>query len=101
MGKGTKDPQKPSKAYLQANPGSSSQIPPEASKAKGKGRATKPSSEGNAEHDLLRQAIKDLGGDDEDFELVKGVDSDAEEVEDAPAKGKQHKSEAVSEACPS
>lgn len=35
--------------------------------------------------DELRQAVKDLGGDEEDLELIAGVDSD-DETEDAPKK---------------
>ncbi|ORY34646.1 CBF/Mak21 family-domain-containing protein [Naematelia encephala] len=38
--------------------------------------------------DALRQAVKDLGGDDDDLDLIAGVDSDEEEDDPASVKGK-------------
>ena len=51
--------------------GSSSKNPGPSSIDKGKGKAKV--------SDELRQAVKDLGGDDEDLDLIAGVDSDGEE----------------------
>ena len=51
--------------------GSSSKNPGSSSIDKGKGKAKV--------SDELRQAVKDLGGDDEDLDLIAGVDSDGEE----------------------
>ena len=41
--------------------------------------------------DQLRQAVKDLGGDDDDLELIQGVDSD-DEAPASKAKSGQEKS---------
>jgi hypothetical protein len=43
---------------------------------KGKGKEVEPES---AERARLRQAIKDLGGDDDDMELLKGIEEEGEE----------------------
>lgn len=45
---------------------------------------------GQVDEAVLRQVIKDLGGDEEDFELVQGVDSDSEDEDE-----KKDKKEAV------
>ncbi len=96
MGKGTKDPRKPSAQYLASNPGSTSQIPTgvEAGKKSIKSK-TSSSSTANEDEDILRKVIRELGGDDEDYDLVKGVDDDAEmeegEVEVVKGKGKSEK----------
>lgn len=52
-----------------------SDVPVAADKGKGK-QVAEPES---AERARLRQAIKDLGGDDEDMELLKGIEEDGEE----------------------
>jgi hypothetical protein len=97
MGKGTKDPRKPSAQYLASNPGSTSQIPSKATKAVPNKDTNHEKATG--EDDVLRKVIRELGGDDEDYELVKGVDDDAEmddgEVE-VVAEAKKGKSEKVS-----
>ncbi len=36
--------------------------------------------------DQLRQAVKDLGGDDSDLELIQGVDDDEDGEESVPSK---------------
>jgi len=67
----------------------------------GKGNASKPkgskgakpalkdaSAKTAAASDALRQAIKDLGGDDSDLDLIAGVDSDDENEAAPKAKGK-------------
>lgn len=40
-------------------------------------RAGKPAAKNN-DNDTLRQAVKELGGDDDDLDLIAGVDSDDE-----------------------
>lgn len=46
--------------------------------------------------DALRQAVKDLGGDDEDLELIQGVEDDGEDIDFTPqAKGKESASDEV------
>lgn len=53
--------------------------------------SAEPSERGKAKDisEALRQAVKDLGGDDEDLDLIAGIDSD-DETESRPAtKGKK------------
>jgi ribosome biogenesis protein MAK21 len=51
--------------------------------------ATAPATKSRAgASDALRQAIKDLGGDDSDLDLIAGIDSDDEEAAPPPSKGK-------------
>jgi len=52
------------------------------------------SSKSSGISDQLRQAVKDLGGDDEDLELIQGIDDDEEE-EVASKKGTDLKSDEV------
>ena len=48
-----------------------------------------PKSKSSQISDKIRQAIKDLGGDDDDLELINGVDDDDEEPKnDTQQKGK-------------
>jgi len=46
-----------------------------------------PSTQGSKISDELRQAVKDLGGDEDDLDLIEGIDSDNEESA-VPAKQK-------------
>ena len=45
----------------------------------------------------LRQAVKDLGGDDDDLDLIAGIDSDEEQDDAAGTKAKKHLDGAVDE----
>lgn len=85
MARKSKDPTKPSKTYLAAHPSEARPSVPASSKpastqpqpkGKGKGKAIG----GSSSADALRQAIRDLGGDEEDYELVKGIESEDEVV---------------------
>lgn len=72
MGRKSKDPRKPSQAYLAAT-GQSKQSQDQA--------ASPAVAQGSSEQeDVLRREIKALGGDDEDWEMLKNL-SDGEEVE--------------------
>ena len=55
----------------------------------GKKSARKPGSVaaiGSKISEELRQAVKDLGGDDEDLQLLQGIDEDDECIEDETAR---------------
>lgn len=93
MARKSKDPKKPSQAFLKATgqspststststsvpapPPTKAASPPPApsSKSKGKAKAT------DIDNDILRQEIEALGGDEEDWEMLKDVSSDEEEI---------------------
>lgn len=54
-----------------------------------------PKSKGGKISDELRQAVKDLGGDEEDIALIAGVDND-DEADDVPASKGGAKTDEVS-----
>jgi hypothetical protein len=58
------------------------------------------STKGSKISDELRQAVKDLGGDDDDLDLIDGIDSDNEESA-VPVKqrGGEKSMDEVSERC--
>lgn len=81
----SKDPRKPSKAYLEqigetAKPKETDNAPEPSTAPTIQGKGKQP----KKENDVLRRAIQELGGDDEDYDLLNGVDSDDEEPQ-APA----------------
>jgi hypothetical protein len=81
MARKSKDPRKPSQTFLRAT---GQPIPTEHKITPTVDAAADDAT--NTEADLLRRAIKELGGDDEDFELLKGLSDDEEEEEKPKAK---------------
>lgn len=61
--------------------------------------STKPANKGKAKQvsEELRQAVKDLGGDDEDLDLIAGIDSDEEQDAQPAAKSKKSGAETIDE----
>jgi hypothetical protein len=105
MARKSKDPRKPSQAFLAAT----NQLPkpstttPSASPAvvttpAKKGKSTKPLTE---QDELLRNEIKALGGDEEDWEMLRDLSDDESEIEGdtvavkAKGKGKEVSSDEV------
>lgn len=103
----SKDPRKPSKAYLEsigetrqqaavtdvvaADAGSSSKVAATETPVQGKGKQPG-SGKKSKKNEVLMRAIQELGGDDEDYELLEGIDSDDEEPQPQQSKsagGKQ------------
>lgn len=70
---------------LQAAQAASGQVPAEANK----------NTSGKAPSDQLRQAVKELGGDDEDLDLIAGIDESDEEVVPKQSKGKEKATDEV------
>lgn len=85
MARKSKDPRKPSQAFLRAT-----------GQAASNDNANEPKTDAavddalTSEADILRRVIKELGGDDDDFELLKGL-SDDEEEEEKPKPKKNQK----------
>lgn len=61
---------------------------------------TAPVNKGKAKQvsDELRQAVKDLGGDDDDLDLIAGIDGDSDEEEAMPVTKGKKKDEATVDA---
>jgi ribosome biogenesis protein MAK21 len=71
-----------------------------ASKAESSSTTTKTAEESKPRHvsDALRQAVKDLGGDDEDLDLIAGIDDSENEDEfESSKKGKKAQDDSVDE----
>jgi hypothetical protein len=92
MARKSKDPKKPSQAFLRAI-GQSAPTENDSTPIVD-AVVDEPTS---AEAILLRKAIKDLGGDDEDFELLKGLSDEEEEVEEEKPKAKKSQKGQVDE----
>lgn len=82
MARKSKDPRKPSQKFLQET-GQAAQKTDTDETAVAAGRKVS----ADPEAELLRRAIKELGGDDEDFELLQGLSDD--ETDDIRPKAKK------------
>lgn len=63
--------------------------------------STEPADDKKPRHvsDALRQAVQDLGGDDEDLDLIAGIDDSENEDEFESKKGKKSSEDTVDEVC--
>jgi hypothetical protein len=95
MARKSKDPRKPSQAFLRETGQATSNANEDAATTE---PVEAPATSEEAE--ILRRAIKDLGGDDSDYELLKGLSSDEEEeVVEAKPKAKKNQKGQVDEVC--
>lgn len=95
MARKTKDPRKPSQAFLRETGQATTNANGDAATTE-----TVEAPATSEEAEILRRAIKELGGDDSDYELLKGLsDDDEEEVVEAKPKAKKNQKGQVDEVC--
>lgn len=95
MARKSKDPRKPSQAFLRETGQATSNDDGAAAKTAAAAVPAKPD-----DGDVLRRAIKELGGDDSDYELLKGLsDDESEEVLQAQSKAKKTDKGPIDEVC--
>lgn len=96
MARKSKDPKKPSQTFLRETGQATSNENVDAAATEA---VAAPATSEEAE--ILRRAIKDLGGDDSDYELLKGLSDDEQEevVLEAKPKAKKNQKGQVDEVC--